>query len=92
MIVRILAEGQFDVPDDDRGTLDALDAALNAAVEGDDEAAFATALADLIAEVRRVGSELPPDAFTASDLVVPFSDATLAETKALLAGPGGDDR
>jgi len=87
-----LAEGQFDVPDDDRGTLDALDAALNAAVEGDDEAAFATALADLIAEVRRVGSELPPDAFTASDLVVPFSDATLAETKALLAGPGGDDR
>jgi hypothetical protein len=92
MIVRILGESQYDVPDGDRGTLDALEAALNGAVEGDDEAAFTDALAGLIAEVRRVGSELPPDAFTASDLVVPFSDATLDETKALLAEPGGDDR
>jgi hypothetical protein len=92
MIVRILGGGQYDVPDSDRGALDALDVALNAAVEGDDEAAFANALADLIGEVRRVGSELAADTFTASDLVVPFSDATLVETKALLAEPGGDDR
>ncbi len=92
MIVRILGEGQYDVPEADRPGLDGLDAALNAAVEGDDEAAFASALAALVAEVRRVGTELAADAFTASDLVVPFSDATLAETKALLAEPGGDDR
>jgi len=91
MIVRILGDGQFDVADGDRGTLDALEATLNSAVEGDDEAAFTAALADLIAEVRRIGSELPPDAFTSSDLVVPFADATLDETKALLAEPGGDD-
>jgi hypothetical protein len=92
MIVRILGGGQFDVPDVDRGPLDGLEAALNAAVDGDDEAAFASALAAVIAEVRRVGAELAPDSFTASDLVVPFSDATLDETKALLAEPGGDDR
>jgi hypothetical protein len=92
MIVRILGEGQYDVADGVRGSLDALDAALNAAVEGDDEGAFASALAGLIAEVRRVGTELSADAFASSDLVVPFSDATLAETKALLAEPGGDDR
>ncbi len=92
MIVRILGDGQFDVADADDDALHDLEAALNAAVEGDDEGAFASALAAVIAEVRRVGTELPPDAFTASDLVVPFADATLDETKALLAEPGGDDR
>ena len=76
----------------DRDHLHQLEATLNAAVDGDDEAAFASALAAVIAEVRRVGTELPPDAFTASDLVLPFYDATLDETKALLAEPGGDDR
>ena len=90
MIVRILGEGQFDVADADRGSLDGLEAALNAAVEGDDDAVFASALAAVIAEVRRVGAALPPDSFTASDLVVPFSDATLVETKALLKEPGGE--
>jgi hypothetical protein len=90
VIVRILGEGQYDVPDTDRGPLGELEATLNAAVDGDDEGAFATALAAVIAEVRSVGSLLPPDSFTASDLVVPFSDATLSETKALLDEPGGE--
>ena len=92
MIVRILGEGQFDVGDDERGTLDGLEASLNAAVEGDDDAAFATALTAVIEEVRRVGTPLAADSFTSSDLVVPFSDASLDETKVLLAEPGGDDR
>ncbi len=92
MIVRILGDGQFDVPEAEREALHQLEAALNAAVEGDDETAFGSALAAVIAEVRRVGTELPPDSFTASDLVVPFDDATLDETKSLLAEPGGDDR
>jgi len=65
---------------------------LDAAVEGDDEAAFAAALAALIVEVRRVGTPVAADSFTASDRVVPFDDASLAETKELLAGPGGDVR
>jgi hypothetical protein len=90
MIVRILGEGQFDVPDAERAALDELEHALNAAVEGQDEAAFASALGALIEAVRKAGSALPPDAFTSSDLVVPFSDATLAETKALLEEPGGE--
>ena len=37
----------------------------------------------------RGGQPLADDAFTPSDLVVPFADATLEETKALLAEPGG---
>ena len=59
----------------------------------DDEAA---ALAALIAEVRDAGKPVADDDFAPSDLVVPFSDATLEETKGLLAesgeGPATDDR
>jgi len=90
VIVRILGEGQFDVPDADKGRLGELEADLNTAVDGDDDARFSTALAALIAEVRAVGTLLAPDSFTSSDLVVPFSDATLAETKSLLDEPGGE--
>ena len=91
MIVRILGEGQFDVADGDRSTLSDLEAALNTAVDGDDEAAFTAALAAVIAEVRRAGTPLAADSFTSSDLVLPFSDASLDETKALLSEPGGDE-
>jgi hypothetical protein len=80
------------VAEADRAGLHELEDALDAALEGDDEQAFVAALAAVIAEVRRVGTELPADSFTASDRVLPFDDATLAETKELLAGPGGDDR
>ena len=90
MIVRILGEAQFDVADTDKSTLDNLEHALNTAVEGHDETAFASALAALIDAVRRTGTPLAPDSFTSSDLVVPFSDATLDETKALLKEPGGE--
>jgi hypothetical protein len=91
MIVRILGVGQFDVAESDSDALHGYEAALNTAVEGDDEVAFAAALRALVTEVRRVGAPLPPDSFTSSDLVVPFEDAGLEETKALLAEPGGDE-
>ena len=61
------------------------------AVEADDEAAFTSALLALTAEVRRVGETLADDAFTPSELVVPFADATLAETKRLLADSAPSD-
>ncbi len=88
MIVRILGEGQYDVPDEARSKLDGLDDALVKAVDSGEEAAFTKALAALIAEVRGAGSPLAADAFAPSDLVVPFEDATLEETKDLLAESG----
>jgi len=90
VIVRILGEGQYDVAEADEARLGELEADLNTAVDGDDTARFAAALGAVIAEVRSVGTLLPADEFTSSDLVVPFADATLAETKALLDEPGGD--
>ncbi len=90
MIVRILGDGQYAIDAGERHVLDALDGALLDAVNGGDEPAFATALDALIAEVRRTGVPVADDDFAPSDLVVPFSDSTLEETKGLLAEPGGD--
>jgi hypothetical protein len=96
MIVRILGEGQYSIADDAHAALDALDADVVHAVDSGDEQAFAAALAALIAEVRDAGKPVADDDFAPSDLVVPFSDATLEETKGLLAesgeGPATDDR
>ena len=85
MIVRILGEGQYLIPDGDHATLEALDAKVTDAVDHGDEKAFAPALTGLIAEIRRLGEPVADDSFATSDLVVPFPDASLAETKGLLA-------
>lgn len=85
MIVRILGEGQYDVPENHRDTLDRLDRTLVNAVESDVDTGFEPALEALIAEVRQAGHALADDAFMPSELVIPFADATLAETKQLLA-------
>ncbi len=95
MIVRILGEGQYLVPDDQRSVLEKLDDELDAAVHAGDESRFGAALAALTAEVRSAGQTLADDDFAPSELVVPFADASLEETKALLAeqdNTGGDDR
>jgi hypothetical protein len=94
MIVRILGDTQYEVPTKACGALEELDTDLVKAVDGNDEAAFTNALTKLIAEVRRAGTPLAADAFAPSDLVVPFADATLEETKSLLADssdPTGSD-
>jgi hypothetical protein len=96
VIVRILGEGQYAVPDDHRADLEKLDDAIAEAVDSGDEDRFGEALAALAAEVRSTGTAVADDAFTPSDLVVPFADSTLDETKTLLAehgeSAGTDDR
>jgi len=84
VIVRILGEGQYDVDERYRDQLERLDAALMNAVDQEDEPAFGPALLSLASEVRASGTALADDAFVPSELVVPFADATLAETSALL--------
>ena len=91
MIVRILGEGQYTVPEDHRAALAKLDDAIADAVDQGDEDRF-EALAALAAEVRSSGEALADDAFAPSDLVVPFADATLDETKALVGGPRREHR
>ena len=88
MIVRILGEGQVDVPDGELDSLNDLDDALQNAVDGGDEEGFTQSLAALLSRVRQVGRPLPDDEIVASDLVLPSADASLAEVRELLGDEG----
>ncbi len=88
MIIRILGEGQFDVPEERVAALNDLDAAVESSVESGDIAAFTTTLESLLAGVR--ASAVPHDEGTldTSDLILPAADATLEEVRDLLGGDG----
>jgi hypothetical protein len=88
MIVRIMGEGQLSVEESAVSELNPLDNKLYAALSGGDEAAFRTALEELLAQVRAVGSPLPADALNASDLILPPADATIEEVRELMGEEG----
>jgi hypothetical protein len=88
MIVRILEEGQFEVPDDVVDALNDLDEQIIAAVDDGDETGFATTLQTLLERIRSAGSPTPPDYLGPSDLVLPASEATLQEVRSLLGDEG----
>ena len=88
MIVRILGEGQLRLDDSATAELNALDAALERAVNAGDERAFRSALAALLDRVRSLGSPLAQDAIEPSDLILPYSEASLDDVRGMMAGEG----
>jgi hypothetical protein len=88
VIVRILTEGQFDVPDDAMEELNALDDVLTSAIDSQDEQAFRSCLSDLLTKVREKGSVVPDDYLGPSELVLPAGDATVEEVTELLTDEG----
>jgi hypothetical protein len=88
VIVRILTEGQWDVPEDHLDELNRLDAAVEQAVEAGDLAAFSGSLDALLHAVRTGGHPLPVDTLHDSDLILPPADATIEEVRELLGDEG----
>ena len=88
MIVRIMGEGQLELPESALEELNALDAAVENAVEGGDVDTFTTALAELLTSVRRLGSPVPEDFLHDSDLILPPADASIDEVRAMLSDDG----
>ncbi|MEZ5092273.1 hypothetical protein [Nocardioides sp.] len=88
MIVRILGEGQFDVPDDALSALNEHDGAVESAIGSGDEAAFEAALGALLDAVRSVGTTHQVDSLDESDAILPPADASLEEVRAMLADDG----
>lgn len=88
MIVRILGEGQVEVPDGEVEGLNALDEALQQALEGDDDDAFRTALGALLERVRAVGEPLPVDSLEPSELILPAEDAHVDDVRGMLTDEG----
>jgi len=88
MIVRIIGEGQFEVPADHLEELNRLDDQLMKTVDAGDDGSFTTALQALLTSVRTAGSELPLDYLGPSDLVLPGPDATIEEVREVLGDEG----
>ena len=88
MIVRIMGEGQFEVPEERVDELNRLDQELQKAVDADDEDAFQAALQGLLGSVRSAGDELPEDYLGPSELVLPSPDSTIEEVRAVLGEEG----
>ena len=88
MIVRILGEGQWRIEDPKRSELNLLDDEVEAAVRADDQERLGAALTRLHERVREIGVELPLDELADSDLILPETDASLAEVRALLTDSG----
>jgi hypothetical protein len=88
MIVRIMGEGQFEVPGDHLGELNRLDQDLLKAVDTGDEDRFRSALQGMLASVRTAGSQVPDDYLGPSDLVLPNPDATIEEVREILGEEG----
>ena len=88
MIVRIMGEGQLRVDDSAASELNELDAKLEATVERNDEPAFESALEDLLARVRLLGSPVEPGTLDTSELILPAEGSTIAEVRQLLTGDG----
>ncbi|MBC7275968.1 hypothetical protein [Nocardioides sp.] len=88
MIVRILGEGQYDLDASAIDKLNELDAAVEAACQGTDEAVFDAALVALLEGVRSMGTAHPVDAIDSSDLILPGPGSTLAEVSEMLGDEG----
>ena len=86
MIVRILGEGQFELPDSAVAELNVLDAALEESLT--DDAAFRTALAALLGRVREAGTQVDPALLAQSDVVLPSAEAEAPEVAAMLTEEG----
>ncbi|MDQ0957146.1 hypothetical protein QFZ66_001024 [Streptomyces sp. B4I13] len=88
MIMRILGEGQYEITDEHLDRLNELDASLQSAADAGDETAFATALSALLDAVRSLGTPLPDETITPSDLVLPDEETSLTQVRALLSDEG----
>ena len=88
MIVRILDEGQFQLPDSASAELNTLDATLEKAVNSGDEPAFRAALLALLDRVRALGTPLAADSLEPSDSILPRAEANLDEVRSMLTGEG----
>ncbi|WP_194920224.1 PspA-associated protein PspAA [Catenulispora rubra] len=88
MIVRILTEGQLEVPDSSIDELNDLDTKVLETCQAKDEAAFRLALDTLLERVREIGTPIPLDRLVESDFVLPMADSTLDEVEAMMSEEG----
>ena len=88
MIVRLLGEGQFRLPDGDAERLNDLDNRAVSAVEAGDENGFKELWGQMLELVKADGNALAEDELVESDVILPPRDITFAEAKGEFTGEG----
>ncbi|MCE2499725.1 MAG: hypothetical protein J4G13_02535 [Dehalococcoidia bacterium] len=88
MIVRILGEGQFNLPGSAIDDLNDIDNRMVEAVAAEDGAQFQSLLDEMFQLVRDRGEPLPLDELVESDLILPETDLTLDEAEHIFIGDG----
>ena len=88
MIIRILTEGQFNLPGSHLDQLNDIDNQLVEAVESEDQGSFEQLLKQMLDLVRQKGTPVPVDELVESDLILPEPDITLREAEELFVGEG----
>lgn len=84
MIVRLMGLGQWVLEPEQLLELNEIDEAIEAAVHDNDEPRLHQELQRIVEAVQSLGQEVPDDVIVESDLVLPDTDATLKEVRALL--------
>ena len=87
MIIRILGEGQFVVPDSELDEINRLDRALEHALRTADDD-LRPSLDALLDHVRRVGVRPPEHELLESDAVLPFADSSEDDIRDMLNEDG----
>ena len=88
MIVRILSEGQFRLPDDVPAKLNELDNEAVAAVEGGNEARFHELFEQMIELVHSQGERVADDELVTAEIIIPPRDLTFEEAQGEFTGEG----
>ena len=88
MIVRILSEGQYNLPGAFVDRLNEIDNEIVDVVGREDREAFHKLLGEMLDHVRSNGSEVPVEELVESDVVLPEPDITLEEAAQLFTGEG----
>ncbi len=88
MIIRILTEGQYNLPGSQIDQLNDIDNQLVEAVEVEDQVKFEQLLKQMLDLVRQKGTPVPVDELVESDLILPEPDITLKEAEELFVGEG----
>jgi hypothetical protein len=87
MLIRILGEGQFEVPDSELTEINRLDAELEAALRTSEDN-VRQALDALLDKVRSCGVRPPSATLAESTVILPFADASEDDIRDMLNDDG----
>lgn len=88
MIIRILTEGQYNLPGAHIDELNDIDNQIVEVLEQENREEFTKLLAKMLDHVRQKGTEVPVDELVESDLVLPEPDITMEEAEEMFVGEG----